>query len=199
MTNRGISDDLLVRECLSGSQEAWNNFYRRFAGLIKTVIRRHLPYARDDVADVTQDVLVALMSGMHTYDSAHPLHRFVALVAERVCVDEYRAASAQKRQAETEPIDHHDAGPDAGRVVPSEIDPPDELVSKAESIQCLRDSFRRLGQRCRELINLRYYQELSYREMVEILGGTENRLAVQIRRCLEELRICYREWSGAEL
>jgi RNA polymerase sigma factor (sigma-70 family) len=186
-------DDLVVRECLSGSKEAWDVFYRRFVGLVRTVTKRHLPFSWDYGPDVTQDVFLALMSGLKSYDATYPLHRFVSMVAERVCVDRYRAASAQKRQADTEPIDHHDAGPQAGTTIASDVDPPDEQMSRAELLQLLKHAFRGLGQRCRELLKLRYYEELPYKEIVEILGGTENSLTVQLRRCLGELRTGYEE------
>jgi len=193
MADGSTQDSILVAECLAGSQEGWNEFYRRFAGLVASVVKRRLRSCPEAVPDTTQDCFVALMAGLGSYDPGYPLPRFICTVVERVCIDEFRAERAQKRHAETEPVDHHDAGPHAGATLLCTLDPPDEHVSRAELIYCLRVSFRTLTERCRELLRLRYYEELSYREIAGIVGGVENTLTVQTRRCLEELRARYLE------
>jgi RNA polymerase sigma factor (sigma-70 family) len=52
---------------------------------------------------------------------------------------------------------------------------------------------RALGAACRELLKLRYFDELSYREISQQLGASDNTLAVRSKRCLAELSAGYGE------
>ncbi len=187
------ADQLLVQECLAGSQAAWNTFYARFVGLIRSVVRRQAGLSPADVQDITQSTFLALASSLRTYDSRHSLVRFVCMVTERTVIDEYRRAKAGKRNAETESVDHHDRGEEGARMVQSDIDPPDRQMERAQLTSHLRTALQKLDPKCRKLIQLRYYKELSFGEIAAIVGLTENTLTVQTRRCLEKLKALYRD------
>ncbi len=186
-------DHLLVKECLSGSQEAWNEFYRRFTGLIRSVVNRYLGSTGEDLEGVSQDAFISLMSALNTYDPAHPLPKFICMITERVCIDRYRFCRAVKRHAETQPVDHHDGDENGATTLNSNIEPQDEQVARAELAYRLRLTLGNLAAKCRELLKLRYYDDLSYKEIGEILGQSANTLRVQAWRCLDELRARYEE------
>ncbi|MGC8659999.1 MAG: RNA polymerase sigma factor [Desulfomonilaceae bacterium] len=57
----------------------------------------------------------------------------------------------------------------------------------------MRLAFRLLGARCRQLLRLRYHEELPYSRIAKILGATENTLTVQAGRCIRELRAGYQK------
>jgi RNA polymerase sigma factor (sigma-70 family) len=66
-------------------------------------------------------------------------------------------------------------------------------LERAELLQLLRGAFKSLGEKCRKLLRLRYYDELSFKEISTLLGAKENTLVVQARRCLDELKALYVE------
>ena len=76
-------DQLLVQECLAGSEAAWNSFTPRFVGLIRSVVRRQAGLSPADVEDFTQSTFLALATSLNNYDSRHSLARFVCVVTER--------------------------------------------------------------------------------------------------------------------
>ena len=57
-------DYLLVQECLRGSEEAWREFYARFIGLMKNVVRRRLNPSPADVQDLTQAAFLELTAAL---------------------------------------------------------------------------------------------------------------------------------------
>jgi RNA polymerase sigma-70 factor, ECF subfamily len=184
-------DDLLVRQCLSRSEEAWQEFYSRFVALIRNVIRRHADLEPSDVQDIVQSVFLALTTALQSYESGNSLPGLVCLVAERVLIDEFRRGKAAKRDAQTEAIDHHD-GNDPGMVmVKSEMMPQDEQVEKAQLASDLEEALRALDPDCRRLITLRYYDERPFNEIARDLGVSENAVTVRTRRCLDKLRRAY--------
>jgi len=115
------------------------------------------------------------------------------MLTERVLIDEYRRTKAGKRDAETESVDHHDGNEEGTRMVQSEIEPPDRQMERAQLASHLRAALRGLDSRCRELIHLRYYNELSFSEIAAIVGLSENTLTVHTRRCLEKLKAVYKD------
>jgi len=184
-------DDCLVAECLSGSQQAWGEFYRRFVGLVRSVVNRRLRAYHQDCEDVAQEVFLEVMSALKTFNSDHPLPRFVCVIAERVCIDQYRYQRAAIRDGETLSVNPHNGSEDGMVILQSDSELPDEQLANAQRVHRLRLSFRELSPKCRELLKLRYEEGLPYREIAEILGASENALTVQARRCLDELRAKY--------
>lgn len=184
-------DYLLVGRCLEGSKAAWDEFYDRYLPLVRKVIHSRLRCSESDMQDMVQNVFLALFTALSTYDDRYPLSRFVWVVGERICIDEYRKAIAGKRDGEHVSVNHHDHGDEDATMVKSDDDPQDDQVARAELVRLLRFAFRRLGDRCRELLRLRYIEELSFKEIVPLLGGKEKTLAVQAGRCLDELKTIY--------
>lgn len=177
----------LVRRCLSGSEAAWNEFYNRYLGLVRSIVgRRHIASLRDD-EDMVQSIFTSLIPALKNYDPAYSLSRFVCLVAERTCIQQYRLSGAAKRDAETQPVDHHDGGETGSRILQSTAPSPEQHLIQSDLRERLRVALRALGAACRELLKLRYFEELSYKEIAQRLGASENTLAVRAKRCLTEL------------
>lgn len=191
MRQKDTEDRGLVEQCLAGSKAAWDEFYDRYVLLVRKVIQRHVRCSESDLQDMVQNVFLALFTALKTYDHQYPLSKFVWVVGERVCIDEYRKATANKRDGQQVPVNHHDHGDEGATMVPSNLDMQDNQVAKAELVQLLRLAFRQLGDKCRELLRLRYIEELSFKEIIPLLGGKEKTLAVQAGRCLDELKAIY--------
>lgn len=188
-------DMQLVRDCLSGSEQAWNEFYSRYVGLVRSMVRRQLGWGGWSVDDMTQSVFAALIPALNHYDAAYSLSRFVCVIAERVCIQEYRQSKAAKRDGQTEPIDHHDSGEEGIRNVASDSVSQEQLLADSQTKAVLRRALERLGSGCRRLLALRYFEELPYKEISNILGASENTLTVKARRCLAELTAHFDEIS----
>ncbi|MBI4961753.1 MAG: sigma-70 family RNA polymerase sigma factor [Desulfomonile tiedjei] len=184
-------DRLLVEQCLAGSRTAWDEFYDRFLMLVRKVVHTHVRCREHELQDMVQNVFLALFTALNTYDHQYPLSKFVWVVGERVCIDEFRKRTASKRDGETVSVDHHDHKDPAVTVLASDLDPPEDQMADLEQRQLLKLAFKRLGDKCRDLLRLRYLQELSFKEIVCLSGGKEKSLAVQAGRCLEELKAHY--------
>ena len=191
--SEGIRDSLLVQQCLAGSKTAWDELYDRFLLLVRKVIRTHLRCGEFDTQDMIQNVFLSVCTALKTYDHQYPLSKFIWVISERVCIDEHRKRQAAKRFADTVSVNHHDHGDDTTTMVQSRADPPEQQLVGAELQQLLSLAFRQLGDKCRELLRLRYLQDLSFKEIIALLGGKEKTLAVQTGRCLAELKNLYHQ------
>ncbi len=185
-------DVLLVRQCLAGSEQAWNELYCRYVSLVRSVVRRKMGTAPSAIEDVTQNVFMALISSLQSYDPAYPLPRFICTVAERLCIQEYRHSKAVKRDAEIDPLDLHDGRQEGVRRIASDEDSQEDRLAGNQLVEVLRHGLRGLDPRCRELIDLRYFEELPFKEIAKSFGSTENTVTVQTKRCLDELKAGYK-------
>ncbi len=184
-------DSDLVDRCLSGSERAWTELYYRFQRLVGMVVKRRLRVSQEGLEDVTQEVFMALTSALKNYDSVYSLQKYICTIAERVCVDHYRFSTAAKRDGETEPLeDHFEELTNCQSEVHDSGNQEDKLVLR-EQTHFLRQSLRTLGERCRRLLRLRYLEELPYSEISKVLNANENTLAVQVARCIRELRTSF--------
>lgn len=187
-------DDLkLVKECLTGSEHAWREFYARFIGLMRSVVKKHRKLTEEDVEDITQAAFLSLTTALHTFDPQQSLPRFVCVITERILIDEYRKGKAAKRDADVEAIDHTDPREGTRLALANDEDLQDTQMEKAQLVSRLRAALKNLSSRCTQLITLRYLEELSFKEIGEIVGSSENTVTVQTRRCLDSLRLTFDE------
>jgi RNA polymerase sigma-70 factor, ECF subfamily len=187
----GKNDVLLVRECLAGSEAAWQEFYARFIRLIRSVVRRQARLTPSDIQDIEQLVFLDLTTALNSYDQGSSLPHFVCMITRRVIIDEIRKTRALKRHAETQALDHHDGSEEGAAMIKSNLETQDSRMERAEMSRCLKSAMNELDSRCQELIRLRYYKELAFGEIAEIMGVSENTLTVRTRRCLDKLRIAF--------
>jgi RNA polymerase sigma-70 factor, ECF subfamily len=186
--NQTDEDQLLVRLCLSQSRQAWDEFYVRFLPLVRRAVEKHAFVRMSDREDIVQDVFVSVHADLHKYDSRYKLSQFIWIVTKQVCVDHYRRAKAAKRDAWTVPVEHHDGSEDGYAMLRSLLNPQDQQLEAVEQSEILKAAFTELGEKCRDLLRLRFFEELSFKEIASILGANKKSLAVQAGRCIDQLR-----------
>jgi len=71
------------------------------------------------------------------------------------------------------------------------MDSPEQQGMQRELLEILRYSMAMLNSECRELLRMRYFDELPYKEIGRLLGASENTLTVRAKRCLGELTANY--------
>jgi len=181
-------DRLLVKKCLSGSERAWREFYTRFIGLMRSVVTRRTDLPPEDVEDVTQSAFLVLATRLDRYDFRQSLPRFVGLITERAVVDEYRKRSAAKRISPTDKIEYEDRLFEGTEFIDRGSKLQDERMELAQRDLHVRAALHDLDPECREVLKLRFFDELSYGEIAEAVGANENTVTVRTRRCLDKLR-----------
>lgn len=192
MVNKEDKDYLLVQQCLMGSETAWREFYSKFVNLVKTVIKRKAPVlSPTDLQDVVQCVFLELTSALNNFSRGNSLSGFVCMISERVTIDQYRKTVAAKRAGAVESIDHHDGDDEYATTVTADTPLQDTQMEQAELAERLNDSLQRMDEKCRNLLRMRYLNELSFNEISRETGVAENTLMVQTRRCLDKLRSTY--------
>ncbi|MBL9089443.1 MAG: sigma-70 family RNA polymerase sigma factor [Planctomycetia bacterium] len=172
------SDADLVRRCLEGDRVAWTSILSRYADLAYALLRRA---GLDDATaeDAFQEVALLLWKNLKKLRDVERLASWIGTTTRRVAW-RLRKRGRTREGHETAAARDDDA-PGAA---------PDEAAARVEEEQSLREALSALGERCRELLSLLYFQpvDLTYDEIAHRLGVPRGSLGPTRQRCLDALR-----------
>lgn len=137
-----------------------------------------------DAQEVVQDAMVRAHKALtRQYDEA----RCAALALRPWLFRTVRNLSLNKRRSKTRSLEQPLESFDDGRIGPF-IKPLSSDLERKEEIDMLRRAIALLPVEARELILLRFMEEMSYGEIARTLGGTEASLRGKVFRSLKLLR-----------
>ena len=177
-TTPAWTDERLVRECLSGSEEAWAALLEKYQNLIFSIPIK-LGISREDAADVFQSVCVDLLRDLPD------LRKPKALPAWLIRVTVNRCRRWRQEQDPVAPLGVEQAIPET----PDEVTP-SALLEEVEREQILRDSVRQLSPRCQRLMRELFFVQppRSYRDIAADLNLATGSIGFIRGRCLDQLR-----------
>lgn len=159
------TDVELVRGALDGSEPAFREIVLRFQrpvfGLIVRMVRD--PGRAEELA---QDTFVKAFRALHTYDVQRRFSAWLLTIAHHVAIDELRKAVVNTRSLD-EMVNEDDRSfeiPDTRGSTPA------VLAERAALASALQTAIGRLRPEYREIVTLRYEQDLDYQEIGEITG-----------------------------
>ena len=175
----GGNDELLAARLSAGDDQALAEAFDRFGRAVYGAALRIVANGAS-AQDVVQDVFVELWRHPGRYDpAAGPLRTYLVVMARRRAVDlvrsELRRIARQER--------HHRLAP--GQPLRS----PGEEVLAADTASTIRDAVRLLPDGQRRVVELAYFQGLSYREVARAAGIPEGTAKSRLRLALAKLEL----------
>lgn len=167
-------EEFLVRRSLEGDREAFGDLVTAHQDVLFNVALR-MCGDREDAREIVQTVFLKAWRKLHTFDRRH---RFFSWIY-RIMVNE--TLNLVTRRKPWEPLPEGIRDP--GRA-------PEEDCARAEAGGIVQAALLELPAGQREVIVLRHFQDLSYREMGELLGVPEKTVKSRLhdsRRRLEGL------------
>jgi RNA polymerase sigma factor (sigma-70 family) len=171
-------DDVgLVRECLSGSEEAWSLLIEKYKALIYSIpVKCGLP--AHEAADVFQTTCMELLVRLPQLREPRALAQWLIQVAYHQCCVWKRRS---QRMVSSEQAD-----------VPEPEVPAlaETLVQQVQEEQMLRDAIATLTPQCRRLVELLFFETppRPYREVAGELGVVAGSIGFIRQKCIERLR-----------
>ena len=165
---------LLFRIYRHKDQQAFGELYLKYASVLKRYLLFKLPTPQD-VDDVLSEVFVSAWN----YCLQYPVERFAGLIfkiARNQCGNYY------KKRKLTEPIE---AGEDV-----SDIEGGEKLnqLTSELSVEAIERSIRKLKEEYRDVLIMRYLEEMTIPDISLAMEKTENNVRVLIHRALKSIR-----------
>lgn len=185
-TARELTDQELVAAVRAGDDRAFEQLYsryqRRIAAYIYGMVQDH-----GRAEDVAQDVFMSALRRMRETDRPIAFKPWLYEIAKNACIDQFR----RSRRAEEVSYDTDQglAPSDAGRLTARGAGP-DTALERKQQLDHLRGAFGGLSDAHHEILVMREFEGLSYREIGERLGlsrpSVESALFRARRRLSEE-------------
>lgn len=172
------NDTHLIRQCLSGNEEAWSLLIEKYKALIYSVpVKYGLP--PHEAADVFQATCVELLARLPEVREPRALPKWLIQVAHHQCC-------RWKRQSQRV------ISRDSERDLPEPETPAiaEALVQQTHEEQMLREALPTLSPKCRRLIELLFFETPSrpYNEVAGELGLAVGSIGFTRQKCIERLR-----------
>jgi RNA polymerase sigma factor (sigma-70 family) len=172
------SDARLVKECLSGNEEAWSLLIEKYKALIYSIpVKYGLP--QHEAADVFQSTCMELLARLPELREPKALPKWLMQVAHHQC---YRWKKQQQRvvsrDGETELRE-----PETPAIAES-------LVQQTQEEQMLREAMAALTPQCRRLVELLFFETPArpYEEIAAELGLAVGSIGFTRQKCIRRLR-----------
>lgn len=167
--------DDLGKRLARGDETAFAELYDLCAGRLHNYLVLRLG-SREDAADVLQETFVRLVRTRRQLENAD------SVVAYAFTAVRNEAARFQGRQSRERAL--------RGRIVREEFIGPDQptKLEALESAKAVTDALSSLNDEQREVVALKIYGELTFREIAEVTGLPQGTLATRYRAALERLR-----------
>jgi len=164
----------LIQRALNQDMEAWaqimSNYKRAVFGVSLGILRN-----ATDAEDAAQEAFIRAYEKLHTYDLKRKFSTWLFTVTANLCKNKLRRArfSVPLR-------DSYDA--------PS----PDDTPAEAAALDALQETVRRgldrLRFEYRAPLTLRFYADLDYKDIADVLGIPEGTVKTRIHRGKQELK-----------
>jgi RNA polymerase sigma-70 factor (ECF subfamily) len=165
-------------------QQAFARLMSRYRDSIYFMVLK-MVHNRDDAEDITIESFSKAFNNIDKYDQRHAFSTWLFRIATNNCIDFIR-----KKRLETTSIDktfETDKGDEMSMDVKSDAPTPEERVMKSQRIVSVRGALTKLNPKYRQLIEMRYYEELSYEEIAQELDLPLGTVKAQLFRAKEML------------
>ena len=182
MDYRRLPDEDLVRRFREGEAAAFEALVERYSRSIYNFALRLLANGAD-AEDASQSTFVQAFESLNRRPPAAPLRPWLFQVAHNKCIDLIR----RRRTVSLSTLDISD--PEIGEVGPPDPAPlPPEIYERAELQELLQSAIGLLPVRAREVVIMRYVNDLTFAEIGEALGIPENTAKTWFQRAKGALR-----------
>lgn len=122
--------------------------------------------------DLTQETFLRMMNHLYGLSSDTKIEHYLYRIAYHLCMDYYRIHQRETEEMETE---SHDPLPM-------------DVILKKEKQESIKYALSKLSEEQKDVILLKYYQDLKIKEIAFILNENENTVKTRLRLGIKKLK-----------
>ncbi len=173
-------DVSVVSRCLQGDAAAWETVVRSYSRKIRRMAERYAS-VRYEAEDLTQEVFSRVYVHLDQFRAdTGTLHNWIVRIGRNLMIDHLRRSRRSRWCAGSEELealnleDHRVCAPDRG-------------AESEEAARIVTAGLCRLPEDLREVLRLRYIEDMSYQEISDLLGVPEGTIKSRISRARSRL------------
>lgn len=185
LSDKGLYDYKLVKRALEdGDQKAYAELMGRYRDSVYYMLLKMINN-KDDAEDLTVEAFGKAFKRLAQYTPNYAFSTWLFRIATNNCIDFIR-----RKRKNTFSLDRPITDDEGGEMmidIRSETLDPEEHIMKKQKIMMLRELVDKLKPRYKTLIEMRYFQELSYEEIAVELDLPLGTVKAQLFRAREFL------------
>lgn len=197
---KSLAEAELLARCRRGDTEAWDELFdRHYAVAGRFVFQLGADFTREDVEEICQEVFLSVIKNLNAFQGGSQFQTWLFRIAANKARDYREKQHAIKRGGGQLPLSLQAEDPETGLAIdpPSHTASPDTDLLNAEKLELVRAALDEVGEPCREIIELRYFGDLSYDELSKELQLNPKTVSSRLSKCLDRLEaIARRVFSG---
>lgn len=183
LSERAQQDYELVQKALQGDEKAFARLLSRYKDTIYFMLLKMLNN-RSDAEDLTIEAFGKAFKNLHQYSPTYAFSTWLFKIASNNCIDFLRKRKGITISIESD--DEHSEMSEVSRIKSKDLNPEEKLIRKQKAI-LLQKVVRRLKPHYQELVDLRYFREMSYEEIAEELSLPLGTVKAQLFRARQML------------
>ena len=190
------SEAQMIADCRSGNTAAWDSLFDRYyATVARFVFQLSADFSHEDTEEICQETFLSVVRNLSSFQGRSSFQTWLLRIAANKATDYREKTRAAKRGGNAMHVSiDADRTHDEPPIDPPSGNPgPDALLQIAETSRLVRESLDRLGEPCREIIELRYYGDLSYEEIAAELRLNQKTVSSRLSKCLDRLLVVAQE------
>lgn len=190
----------LLARCRQGDARAWDDLFdRHYAAAGRFVFQLASDFTREDVEEVCQEVFLSVIRNLNSFQGESQFQTWLFRIATNKARDYRERKNAAKRGGGQVLLSLQAEDAETGLTIdpPSPAPAPDVDLLNVENAELVREALDQVGEPCREIIELRYFGDLSYDELSRALQLNPKTVSSRLSKCLDKLEgITRRIFSG---
>lgn len=191
----------LIARCRRGEPEAWNELFdRHYAAAGRFIFQLGSDFTREDVEEICQEAFLSVIRNLNAFQGESQFQTWLFRIAANKARDYRERQHAAKRGGRQRPVPLQAEDPETGLALdpPDGAPGPDAVLANAEQAALVHAALGELDVPCREIIELRYFGDLSYEEIGASLQLHAKTVSSRLSRCLDRLEALVRRVFSRE-
>jgi RNA polymerase sigma-70 factor (ECF subfamily) len=191
----------LLARCRRGDADAWDElFTQHYPAAGRFVFQLGHDFTREDVEEICQEAFLAVIRNLASFHGNCQFQTWLFRIAANKARDYRERQHAAKRGGGQLTVSLHQDDSDEGPPIdpPSPLPGPDLALLNAEKLALVSQALDQLGAPCQEIIELRYFADLSYEEIAGALSLNPKTVSSRLSKCLDKLEAVARALFARE-
>ena len=184
-----LEAELLAR-CRRGDAGAWDELFDlHYAAAGRFVFQLAPDFSREDSEEICQEAFLSVIKNLDSFQGESQFQTWLFRIAANKARDFREKRIAAKRGGGQTTISLQAENPETGLTPdpPDHLPAPDEDLMNAEQQASVRAALDQLSGPCREIVELRYFGDLSYEELSATLDLNVKTVSSRLSKCLDRL------------
>jgi len=184
------SEAELLARCRRGDAAAWDELFdRHYAAAARFIFQLGHDFTHEDAEEICQDAFLSVIKSLGSFHGQSQFQTWLFRIAANKARDYRERRNAAKRGGGVTPLSLQAEDPHTGLLLdpPGQAPGPDSVLMNAERVAVMHQALGQLEEPCREIIELRYFGDLSYEELSRSLDLNPKTVSSRLSKCLDRL------------